>query len=242
MVNAAIYDKSKIVAVIPARGGSKRIPHKNIVDFCGKPLIAWTIEAALESKLFDKVIVSTDDSSIAHVAENFGAIVPFLRDKYNDDFSQSSDVTIYVLNELQKKLNLKYDIVFQLMATCPLRNASDIQKSFDNFIEKKTDFQISCFKFGWMRPWWANSVDDQQKPCPLFSEALKKRSQDLPELYCPTGAVWLASVDRLLTCGSFYGDFHIFYPLSLNSAIDIDDYADLEMARVFKLIRDKEKL
>jgi len=226
-------DKSKIVAIIPARGGSKRIPHKNIIDFCGKPMIAWTIEAALKSELFDQVIVSTDDISIAEISKKHGAVVPFLRDSHNDDYSAVSDVTVHVLKELRTRLNLEYDVVVQLMANCPLRNSDDIKKSITNFVEKKALFQISCFKYGWMNPWWAHSFDEHQKLYPLFPKALKSRSQDLPDLYCPSGAIWIALVKDFLKSGSFYGDQYNFYPLSLKSSIDIDDYDDLNMAKFF---------
>jgi N-acylneuraminate cytidylyltransferase len=196
-------------------------------------MIAWTIEAAINSGLFDKVIVSTDDMNIAEVAEKYGATVPFLRDHHNDDYSTVSDVTIYVLKELKKRLNLQYDIVVQLMANCPLRNAVDIRNSIYNFVEKKSSFQISCFKFGWMNPWWAHSIDEQQIVTPLFPKALKSRSQDLPNLYCPTGAIWIALVNKLIKTGSFYENLYNLFQLPLQSSIDIDDYDDLEMAKFF---------
>lgn len=117
------------LAVIPARGGSKRIPRKNLVDFYGKPLVAWSIEAALSSGLFERVFVSTDDPEIAAVAAHHGGEVPFLRDRHCDDDSTVSDVTIHTLLQLETKLQETYASVVTLQATCPLRDASDIRNA-----------------------------------------------------------------------------------------------------------------
>ena len=222
--------KNKIIAVIPARGGSKRIPHKNIIDFYGKPLIAWTIEAALQSKCFDEVVVSTDDEKIAKVAKIYGASVPFLREEYADDYAPVSLVTAKALEKLAPQ---KYDIVVQLMANCPLRNAKDIKNALHNFITQNLDFQISCFSFGWMNPWWAYQLDKENTPTPIFEDDMRnRRSQDQPTLYCPTGAIWVAKAEKLLESQNFYGEGFKFFPMSWQSALDIDNYDDLEMGSV----------
>ena len=101
----------KIIAVIPARGGSKRIPKKNIIDFMGKPMIAWTIEAALKSKLFDRVIVSTDDYEFASISKEYGCDVPFLRDSSADDLTPVSIATIRAVEQAENYYNEEYDIV-----------------------------------------------------------------------------------------------------------------------------------
>ena len=105
----------KIIAVIPARGGSKRIPKKNIIDFMGKPMIAWTIEAAIESKLFDRVIVSTDDEEFALIAKQYGCDVPFLRDSNSDDITPVSLATIRAVEQAEIYFNEEYDIVIQII-------------------------------------------------------------------------------------------------------------------------------
>ena len=181
----------KILAIIPARGGSKRIPKKNILDIAGKPMIAWTIEAALNSRYISKVVVSTDDKDIASVAIKYGAEVPFLRDKCADDHSPISLATIRTLKQMEEAGFEESDIVVQLMANCPLRNSNDIDLAIENFITKKSNFQISSFKFGWMNPWWAHRVDSNGFALPIFKENDRmKRSQDQPDLFCPTGAIW----------------------------------------------------
>ena len=222
----------KRIAVIPARGGSKRIPHKNIIDFCGKPMLAWTIEAAKGSGLFDRVLVSTDDPSIADIGKQWGAEVPFLRQGHYDDHATVSEATIAALAQAQHHWGETYDIVVQLMANCPNRDAGDIQRALKSFEDSDTNFQISCFKFGWMNPWWSVKLDQTGQPQPLFPEAVKCRSQDLADLYCPTGAIWVASAPALLRGGSFYGERHRFEPMSWTSAVDIDDYADIDFARL----------
>lgn len=225
--------KKEVVAIIPARGGSKRIPHKNIVEFCGKPMIAWTIEAALQSGIFDKVFVSTDDQSIADVAGQYGVSVPFLREESHDDHAPVSAATISALQQIERKLGEKYAHVVQLMPNCPLRGADHIKNAYSHFVSAQADYQISCFRFGWMNPWWSVTLDDTLHPKWLFPEIAALRSQDQPPLYCPTGAVWIAETEKLLQAGSFYGDGHIFWPMDWKAAVDIDNIEDLEMARLF---------
>ena len=230
-VTKKIRDKSK-VAIIPARGGSKRIPHKNIVDLAGKPLIAYTIEAALKTGIFEEVIVSTDDEKIAGVAESFGAHIPFLRDKYADDHANISQVIAYVLDRLDSDFGKRYDTVFQLMPNCPLRNEGDILAASEHFEKSGANFQISAFPFGWMNPWWAFTLDDKEKPQMVFEDFINKRSQDLPKLYCPTGAIWIADTQELRRTQNFYTEGYKTYILNWKSAMDIDDYEDLEMAKM----------
>lgn len=220
-----------MLAVIPARGGSKRIPRKNIMDFMGKPLIAWTIEAAVNSGVFKRVFVSTDDGEIAAVAKKYGAEIPFLRDKYCDDITPVSKVTMYALEQLKVRLGEEYRTVVQLMPNCPLRGSADIVNACKTFGDSGAPFQISCFKFGWMNPWWAVKLGEGGEPVPLFPEALKTRSQDLPDLYCPTGAIWIAAAAELLAQGTFYGKDHKFCPMPWEAAVDIDNYEDVEFAK-----------
>jgi CMP-N-acetylneuraminic acid synthetase len=219
--------RDKHIAIIPARGGSKRIPNKNVIPFLGKPLIAWTIEAAINSKLYDKIIVSTDSELIAETAIGYGAEVPFLRTNKADDYSSISEATIYTLSQIKNIDEYKY--VTQLMAVCPLRNESDMVDAFDHFIHFNNKLQLSCFKFGFMNPWWAFELEKDGTPRKIFNDSLK-RSQDLPELYCPTGAIWIAEIEELIKEGSFYGQNHKFWEISWQHGIDIDNYEDLALA------------
>lgn len=229
------------IAIIPARGGSKRIPEKNIIDFDGKPMIAWTIEAALNSKSFDRVLVSTEDEKIARIAREWGADVPFLRDSHTDDFSPVSEATLSALKQAMAYWpNDDYHTVVQLMANCPLRTSVDIKAALDAFEQSSRTFQISCFRYGWMNPWWAVKLDDNGRPSRLFEDALTQRSQDLPELYCPTGAIWIAKVTDFINAGTFYGAEHCFEPMHWENAVDIDDNEDLSFARALWLKRQQQ--
>ena len=219
------------IAIIPARGGSKRIPKKNIFDFNGQPMIAWTIRAAKQSELFDRIVVSTDDPETAEISVQYGAEVPFLRKDFADDYCTVSEATTFALQQAMEYWNEEYSVVVQLMANCPLRTSADIKSQVAIFEAKNRTAQISCFEYGWMNPWWAATIDDIGKPTQIFSETLTQRSQDLPKLYCPTGAIWISAVKDLLTHKTFYSPGHTFEPISLQSAVDIDDLEDLKVAR-----------
>lgn len=229
------------IAIIPARGGSKRIPRKNIINFEGKPMIAWTILAALESDCFDQVLVSTDCSEIAEVSISAGATVPFLRQEYTDDQAPSSMATISALRQAESHWKGKFDEIVQLMPNCPLRLAGHIRAAVDHFALQNINFQISCFRFGWMNPWWAVRLDRDQVPTRLFPDAMSKRSQDLEHLYCPTGAIWIAGRDPLLEAGTFYGPDHRYFPMDWMGAMDIDDMDDYRMAQALaRMCREDE--
>lgn len=227
----------KRIAIILARGGSKRLPRKNILPFGGKPLVAWSIGAALESGVFDKVLVSTDDSEIAEIALRYGAEVPFLRDKAADDLSHSSLATHAALVQAESFWSTSFTIVAQLMANCPLRTSGDIQAHMSAFERTGRVSQLSCFEFGWMNPWWAATLDSDGSVKPIFPQALETRSQDLPKLYCPTGALWIANRDSFLQTSNFYMSGYKFEPLDWISAVDIDTEDDLRMAEVCLLMR-----
>jgi N-acylneuraminate cytidylyltransferase len=229
----------KVIAVIPARGGSKRIPKKNIIDFMGKPMIAWTIKAAYESKIFDRVVVSTDDIEFATISKQYGCDVPFLRDTSVDDMSPVSLATIRAVEQAEKFYNEEYEIVVQLMANTPLRTAKDIVKHYNNFLEENNNFQISSFKLGWMNPWWSFKLNEKENHEWMFPEGFNKRSQDLPNLFCPTGAIWISKVNLLKKSNTFYGPNFNFCEIDWKSAVDIDDYDDLDFASTLYNFKNK---
>jgi N-acylneuraminate cytidylyltransferase len=221
----------KVIAVIPARGGSKRIPKKNIINFMGKPMINWTIQSAEKSMLFDRIIVSTDCSEIADVVKQCGVEVPFLRNDKSDDNSTVTEATLVAISQAEEYYNEKYDVVVQLMANAPLRDERDIKFHFNKFIESKSAFQISCFKFGWMNPWWAFKINNSGEIDWMLKDGVGKRSQDLEELYCPTGVIWIAKVDELKLAKTFYGPNFSFCEINWKHAVDIDNSEDLEFAQ-----------
>lgn len=219
-----------VIAIIPARGGSKRIPGKNIVDFMGKPMIAWTIEAALGVSAVSRVVVSTDSEEIAAVARACGAEVPFLREACADDHAPVSAATALCLERATEHYDDSYDVVMQLMPNCPLRGKGHIEAALKHFGSSGAVSQLSCVGFGWTNPWWAFSLDKDSKPSPLFPQALASRSQDLPTLYAPTGAIWIAKSAEFMQSRNFYMDGHIFYPIDWIAGADIDEPSDLAAA------------
>lgn len=224
-------------AIIPARGGSKRIPRKNILEFHGRPMIAYTISAALESGVFERVIVSTDDEQIASVSRECGAEVPFMRTVHADDHAPVSSVVIDAL----QRLAIVDGSVGMLMPNCPLREAADVRVLYRSFESKHRRFQLSAFAYGFANPWWAHEVSEGGPAIPRFPEALKRRSQDLPTLLCPTGACWLARVPDLLDSGTFYGPDYHFEEIDRIAATDIDDHDDLAMAKALYSVRQHER-
>jgi N-acylneuraminate cytidylyltransferase len=203
-------------------------------------MIAQTISAAIESGCFDRILVSTDDPTIAEVSRSCGAEVPFLRMDKADDFSPVSEATLCALAQAEAHWNESYETVVQLMANCPLRRADDILRAVSAFNSRAARFQISSFKFGWMNPWWSVKLDEDGIPQRLFAATGSRRSQDLETLYCPTGAIWIADSAALKREGTFYGEGHVFENMHWTSAVDIDDYEDLKMARAVYIMRREE--
>lgn len=231
----SLVNKKKNLAIILARKGSKRIPKKNIIKFNNKPLIAWTIEAAKKSKIFDSIIVSTDSEKIRRIAIDFGAEVPFKREKFFDDTSPSSLATLYTVNKIKIELGLEFENIFQLLPSCPFRNAETIKKCYNYFKNKKISSLISCSLFSCVNPWWSININSKNDATYLFPEKLKKRSQDLKKVYGISGAVWIIKSEKLKKHKTFYCPGHKYFPIDTLSAIDIDTKDDLIFASKIKV-------
>lgn len=216
------------IAVIPARGKSQRIPRKNMRRFGGKPMLAWTIEAAIYSNLFDRIVVSTDDWEIAGIAEDCGAEALVRAGYLADDYTPTSLVTIDAVSRIGG------DTVCQLLPTCPLRTFHDVIDSYEVFKSKSNPAQISVTSFGWQQPKWAVDLD----ALPVFQNEFGSRSQDLPELFCPTGAVWWADATALVLNKSFYMKGRSSWFIPWLRAIDIDTLEDLEIAKMILRCRE----
>lgn len=221
------------LAVIPARGGSKRIPKKNKRLLAGRPLVAWTIEAAMQSKEIDHVIVSTDDQEIHEIALQMGSLDVGLRDQFADDHAPSSAVTI---DSVEKFLALKggqLDFVFQLMPTCPLRNAETINQFWSEFMNlKQPRSAISCASPLGLNPNWAIERKLDDSLIRLDPHRWGKRSQDLPNVYFPSGAIWCAEAQELLAAGSFYSSTSQFIEIPATAAFDIDTLEEFKIAEL----------
>ena len=232
----SLKQRESCFAVIPARSGSKRIPGKNLRSLFGKPIIAYTIEAAIQSDLFECVVVSTDSQEIADVALRFGAEVPFLRDvSLSDDYTPVSDATIDALKRLDPGVN-KFDFVAQLMPNCPLRTANDIIDSYRQFVGSSVGSQISVMRYGFQNPWWAMRRRENYELEPVFKEFITARSQDLPELFCPTGAVWWARAEVLRREGTYHVVNRTGWEIPWERGVDIDTEDDWGIAEVLLTI------
>ncbi len=187
----------KAVAIIPARGGSKRIPRKNIRTFVGKPIIAYSIEAALQSALFDRVIVSTDDEEIAAVAQNFGAEIPFLRPKaIADDYCGTNDVVKHCLQWLETN-GTPAQYACCIYATAPFVQAAFLREGFDKLVEseKSFAFSVTSFPYPIQR---ALKINHQGAVEAFYPENILVRSQDLEESYHDAGQFYWGKAEAFI--------------------------------------------
>ena len=220
------------LAIIPARSGSKRVKDKNIRPFQGRPLMAWAINLALESGMFDRVYVSTDSEAYAEVARSCGAWVPFLRDEYLDDRASLSDVTFHELVRIERELGVSYDEVSVLQPTCPLLRVENVRDVYAEFASRGADSAMTCFPFAHCNPWWAFRRMPSGRADYVLSTAFDTRSQDREQLYCPTGAFAIAKADVFKTDPDGVMRRCIFVPIPWENGFDIDTESDFAMAKV----------
>lgn len=228
-----MFDGKRILAIIPARAGSKGLPGKNIRNLAGKPLLSWTIDAAKVSQYIDTVTVNTDSVEIAKVSQEYGAQVPFLRpDELATDSASSYDVIIHALNWYAEQ-EILFDLVLLLQPTSPLRTARDIDRAIELFFDKKAQAIVSVCPCD-HHPWWANSLPDSgNMEGFLRSEILQTNRQGLPPHYRLNGAIYLAEIDFLRKNGSFFGPATYALRMSKEHSVDIDDTVDFHMAEFF---------
>ena len=220
--------KDKILAIIPARSGSKGLPHKNIKKLDGKPLIAYTIEAAKKSNIFKDIFVSTDSEEYAEISKSFGAIVPFLRDKsLSKDDSKISDVIINILEKLEK-LGKKYDFFMLLQPTSPLRTEEDILNAY-NFLKEKNGNSIISVCEVEHSPLWMNTLD-KSLCLDNFLESVDKNRQELEQYYRINGAIYLTNVEYYKKFKNFYKDKSYAYIMENEKSVDIDTKLDFIVA------------
>jgi CMP-N-acetylneuraminic acid synthetase len=225
-------DSSGNLAVIPARAGSRRIPLKNVKPFGGIPAIVYSISAACASGLFDRVVVTTDSEMIAEIATGHGADVPFLRrPELADDHTPVSLATLDALQQLDPDAT-RFRRVAQLMPSCPLRTADDVRASCAHFLASGSTAQISVTRYGWQNPWWAMQCTGEGHVRPLFQSEAVARSQDLPALFCPTGAIWWATAERLRASRTFHVADRTGWEIPWQRGIDIDTPDDWTMAEM----------
>lgn len=217
------------IAIIPARGGSKRIPRKNIIDFCGRPLISYAIQAVENCGIFDKIHVSTDDEEIVSTVKALGLEIDFLRDNnLADDFTGLMPVVEWVIRKYSDEYNLNFDNICLLLPTVPLIDSEDLKKAFNLYKENNCEYatMASC-EFA-IPPQWALSKNSQGLLNPKYPDNLTIRSQDLERLYYDSGAFYIFSIKHL---GTLLGQNTIPYMLPSLRSVDIDTPEDLEYAK-----------
>ncbi|MGB0861941.1 MAG: pseudaminic acid cytidylyltransferase [Saprospiraceae bacterium] len=224
----------KKIAIIPARGGSKRIPRKNIKSFLGKPIIAYSIEAALSSNLFDEVMVSTEDEEIAVVARKYGAKVPFVRsEKNSDDFTGTGDVCFEVLNAYKTK-GISFDLACCIYATAPLIHKDRLSEALDLLVNNKA-FDVTLPAGRFSSPILRSYKMDETGGIGMhFPQYEKSRSQDLPEAYFDAGQFYWFHTSNMesLANKNIFGENKGAVILEDYEVQDIDEISDWDMAEL----------
>lgn len=227
-----MYQDKSFIAIIPARGGSKRLLRKNVLDLCGKPLIAWSIESGLESHYIDEVMVTTDDDEIVEVSKRHGANVPFKRpEKLADDHATRQEVIKHTIEFYQNELCKRFDYLVFLQPTSPLRDAKDIDNAIEFMFDKKSDAVVSVCELEHPINWSGPLPKDKNMSKFLDNVALKSRSQDLEKYYRLNGAIYICDVQKFLEEGCVFLTENIFaFEMTQNKSVDIDTINDFQMA------------
>ena len=219
------------VAIIPARGGSKRIPRKNIKPFCGKPIMSYSVEAALESTLFDRVVVSTDDDEIAQVARSFGAEIPFMRPaELSDDYTGTMDVMKHAICELALE-GAKVSHACCIHATAPFVTAKNLLAGWKLLEDTQADFVFSVTSFGYPIQ-RAFRINDNRRISMFYPEFYEMRSQDLEHAFHDAGQFYWGLAEAFLGNQPLFGENSAPLVLPRWRVQDIDTMEDWHMAEL----------
>lgn len=220
--------RPEILAIIPARGGSKGIPKKNIKPLLGKPLIAWTIEQAQKSNYLSRIFVSTEDKEIAAIAKKYGVEIPFLRpDELAQDNSPTSDAVIHSLDTFEKMGDV-YDIVIILEPTSPLRKKEDIDKAIETYLENSSESEslVSVGEVHLENPHIMKVIENNHIIPFLENKQKIFQRQQLPAVYFPYGVIYLSTVRAFRKSGTFYQETTLPYKIERWQNYEIDDIFD----------------
>lgn len=230
-----MIEGKKVLALIPARGGSKGIKDKNIIPLCGKPLIAYSIQAAKDSRYIDDVVVTTDSERIAETARTYGAKVPFLRPaELASDTAKTIDAVLHAVKWLEAKRKT-YDLLVLLQPTQPLRKAEDIDEALELCIEKGMQDVVSV-KAVSEHPILMRIIDQKGELKGLLPMQSTVRRQDMPQYYLVDGSIYVNRIENLKESTSF-NDNPIPYIMDAKCSVDIDELSDLEQAE--RLLKEK---
>jgi CMP-N-acetylneuraminic acid synthetase len=223
-----MYKDRTVLGLIPARGGSKGLPGKNIREMAGKPLIAWTIERALSSRYFDTVIVNTDDSNIADTAQKYGAEVPFLRpEELADDRTAMIDVIRHTV-EYYRKINTFFDYIALLEPTSPLRRVDDIDRAIKQLIDNEAaaDSLVSVGEVQLEHPSIMKKIKEGRLTPYELDAGIVTRRQELDTVFFPYGVIYLTKTEKLIKHGTFYLENTIPYFIERWQNYEVDDMYD----------------
>lgn len=226
-----MIDDKKVLAIIPARGGSKGIKDKNIYPLCGKPLIAYSIEAAKQSRYIDEILVSTDSEKIANVAKEYGASVPFLRPKeLAGDTSKSIDAILHAIGTLKNNKQM-FDVLVLLQPTSPLRSTEDIDGALEAFSRNSYKSLVSVSEVN-DNPILIRTIDESGKLKRLLNTDSSVRRQDMKKYYRVNGSIYINLISEVDVNTSF-NDNIIPYIVPQERAVDIDEMKDLAVAEYY---------
>lgn len=224
-----------IIALIPARGGSKGLPRKNIKSLAGKPLIEWTIEAAKQSRFIDRVIVSTDDEEIQQISLMAGAEVPFLRPAHlAKDETPGIAPVVHAIEQLPEA-----DIIVMLQPTSPLRTVEQIDEAISEFVNQRAQLLVSVTP-STKPPHWQYELSPENRL--LMNEApMLLRRQDAPRYYSLNGAIYIATVEKIVETEKFLTSETVAYLMDKESSFDIDDELDFYVCEQLMLQKQLKK-
>ena len=227
---------SETIAVIPARAGSKRLPHKNILDLCGKPLIAYTIEAAIESRTFDRIIVTSDSPEVLSLADQFGVIPLDRPAELCTDVANTSDVLRDAIGDKEGQ-DASYCL---LQPTSPLRRADDIKSAMDSYRLEGRRYPVISVCTTDHHPYWSTTISREGfLEFPFGGEQRFRRSQELPKMFRLNGALYIGKVDDFLRTNSLFGEKMLPYHMSSEDSVDIDTKLDFAIAEILMRTRVK---
>ena len=218
-----------VLAIIPARGGSKRLPNKNILDLAGKPLITWSIKAGIKSEYIDKVVVSSDSDDILNISQKNGADII----KRPKDLASDKATSFDAIKHTIENINESFDYVILLQPTSPLRNDIHIDEALELFFKKKANAVISVCETD-HSPLWSNTLPKDGSMERFIDDKIKNlRSQDFPTYYRLNGAINICRTDKLLEEKTFFIKDNIYaFKMDRESSVDIDEKIDFQLAKL----------
>ncbi len=221
--------KEEFLCIIPAKGASTRLKKKNIIDLCGRPLIHYTIEAALKSGLFKDIYVSTEDDEVKAVSESLGTVVPYIRpEELSRDPAGVVEVCLHMIEYLESE-GEHYETLFILLPTSPLREVSDILSALEVYRGSEAKVLMSVSEYD-HSPFAALKLDEKNFLSPYFPEHILKKSQEMPKAYRCNGAITILDIEEFKKKKSYYFYPMASYKMPWERSVDVDNLNDLKLA------------